>query len=262
MAERVSATPPAGLQTVDRALELLFCFVRRPDANWTLSELAREMGVHKTIVHRLLATFERHDFVRREPETRRYRLGVAAIELGNAAAAGLELREVALPVMRRLTGTTQETTLLSVLSGLEAVCIEKVDSPNPVKVTFQVGRRGPLHAGSTARVLLAFMPPREAAAVLDRLALTRFTEITITDRAALERELEQTRRQGYARSEGELDAGVSAVAAPIWSRGQRLEGGLTLVGPGARFHATTWPAYIEQAVAAAAEISRRLGYRG
>lgn len=251
------------LQTVARAMELLLCWNEdAPEDGFTLTELSQRLGLHKTIVHRLLATMASYDFVARDPLTNRYRLGVAVLALGGMAAAGMELRRLALPVMRNLVATTGETVMLSVVSGTDSVCIEKVESKNPIKVSYHVGRRRPLHAGAAAKVLLAFLPPSEAAPLMDRMALTRYTDLTLTSREELKAELEATRTRGYALSYGELDAGVTGIGAPVWDHTNRAVAGLTLVAPGHRLEEPeTLAACTRATLETANQISRLLGYR-
>lgn len=249
----------SGLKTVERALQLLTLFVRSPDRTWSLAELAQETGYHKTTVLRMLATLEQYKVLARDSETRRYRLGTLALELG--AAAGAEFRRVAYPEMVKLSAETGETALLHVVSGVETVCIEKVESHQPVRVTFDIGRRGPLYAGASGKSLLAFLEPDRINEILAQVPLRQYTPATITDPDELRRELERTRARGYAISHGELDAGIWSVGAPIWNSLGRLEGGLALVGLESRWTEDRWPLFVRATRAAAQRISQALGYR-
>jgi DNA-binding IclR family transcriptional regulator len=247
------------LQTVERTLRLLDAFAARPTHGWSLSELSRVLGVHKATVLRMLSTLERHGYMIRENEPPRYRLGPSAMVLGWAAVRS-EVREMAYPELRRLTEETGETSLLHVVSGHETVCIDKVESPQPVRVTFDIGRRGPLHAGSSGKSLLAFLDSTQIERLLSNLELLRYTDLTITDAEELRRELSLVRERGYAISYGELDNGVYSVGAPIWNGLGRLEAGVTLVGPDSRWTEERLANYAEKTLAAARRISERLGH--
>jgi len=248
------------LQTVERTLQLLEAFVSRPTHGWSLTELSKALGVHKTTMLRMLSTLERHGYLSREGESSHYRLGPATLALGGAASQS-QVRQVAYPELRRLTEETGETSLLHVVSGTEAVCVDKVESPQPVRVTYDIGRRGPLHAGSSGKSLLAFLDPVDLDRLLPTLELHRYTNLTIMDTEELRRELDLIRRRGYAVSYGELDAGVYAVGAPIFNSLGRLEAGVTLVGPGSRWTEERLSRYVEETLTAARRISERLGYR-
>lgn len=248
------------LRTVERTLRLLDALASRPTHEWSLTELAGELGVHKATVLRMLSTLEQHGYLVREGEPPRYRLGPSAFALGGAAAQP-RVREVAYPTLQRLSHETGETSLLHVLAGTETVCVDKVESPQAVRVTFEVGRRGPLHAGSSGKSLLAFLDAAELERLLPRLDLRRYTDRTVTDPSDLREELERVRGRGYAVSYGELDPGVYSVGAPIRNALGRLEAGVTIVGPVSRWTEEVHPSQVEKTLRAARRISELLGYR-
>jgi DNA-binding IclR family transcriptional regulator len=208
----------------------------------------------------MLSTLEQHGYLVREGEPPRYRLGPSAFALGGAAAEP-RVREVAYPTLKRLAYETGETVLLHVLAGTETVCVDKVESPQAVRVTFDVGRRGPLHAGSSGRSLLAFLDPAELEWLLPRLELRRYTDRTITNLSDLSEELERVRQRGYAVSYGELDPGVYSIGAPIRNALGRLEAGVTVVGPESRWTEDLHRLQVEKTLAAARRISELLGHR-
>lgn len=248
------------MQTVERTLQLLDTFASHPAHGWSMTELSRATGVHKTTVLRMLSTLEQHGYLVREDESYRYRLGPSAIALGGAASQS-QVRQVAYPELRRLTEETGETSLLHVISGVETVCVDKIESPQPVRVTFDIGRRGPLYAGSSGKSLLAFLDPDELERLLPNLELRRYTDLTITGIEELRGELERIRERGYAVSYGELDPGVHSVGAPIRNALGRLEAGITLVCPENRWTEEQSSAHAEKTLAAAQRISGRLGHR-
>jgi DNA-binding IclR family transcriptional regulator len=206
----------------------------------------------------MLGALVRHDYVQREEPGGTYTLGPAALAL--SAAAQFRLQRIAHAELRKLTDETAETSLLHVRSGLQTLCIDKVESPRPVRVTYDIGLRGPLHAGSSGKTLLAFFEPGEREEVLSKLDLERYTSSTITDSAELREDLAQIRQQGYSQTIGELDEDVYAVGVPIWNHLGRLEGGVTLVGPAARWTKDSSPSLIEATLAAARRISHQLGH--
>lgn len=242
-----------------RAIALLRCWNESsPEEGYTLSELAKKTGLHKTIVHRLLGTLAAHDIVRRDPITNRYQLGVTLVELGSLAAAKMSFRRLALPVMKQLAAETGEMVMLTVISGNDAVCVEKVDSPSPIKVSYEVGRRRPLYTGAAAKVLLAFTPEPERTRLIDSIVFVRYTDLTITNKTDLLQELEEIRRRGYALSYGEIDEGVTGIGAPVWGRTGELVCGITLVGPGTRLNPTI-DACVPKVLNAAKRITLELG---
>jgi DNA-binding IclR family transcriptional regulator len=237
-------------------LELI---AEEPERAWTLAELTRATGFHKTTIFRMLAALEKRRYLQRERPSGAYWLGPAAIALGGAPR--VRLQRVAHAELQRLTDETGETSLLHIRAGLEAFCIDKVESREPIRVAYEIGRRGPLYAGSSGKVLLAFLEEIERDELLAQLTLERFTDQTITDVDQLKQDLARIRAQGYVVSTGELDAGVHAVGAPVWNHLDQLEGGVTLVGPAVRWQEDVLPAFIKATIAAADRMSSQLGHR-
>jgi DNA-binding IclR family transcriptional regulator len=246
------------LQTVGRALRLLAHFAERPATGWTLTELAHVLGLSKSTVARLLATLVAGEFLERRDDNR-YHLGAVAIALGGAALGAIEIRSAALPAMRRLTEVTGETSLLHVARNDASCCVEKIESRLPVRVSYEIGSRGPLYAGSSGKGLLAFLPESEIERILERVELHGFTQQTITSRADLQRELHETRARGYAESAGELDDGVSAVGVPLFDADGNVVAGLTLVCPTVRWTGAHRKRCIGATLDAAKSVHQRLG---
>ena len=251
-----AAPPDYTVAAVARALDVL-CAFERPPHEFGLSELARDLGMTKNHAFRVLKTLESRGFVRRVAE--RYRVGVRAFEIGQLAVRQLDVVRVARPIMHHLHEQTGETVHLAVLDNLEAVCVDRIESRHPVRLSAEVGRRFPMHPGACPKVLLAFLPEEEQLLVLAR-GLPAFTRHTLTDAAALRRELADIRRDGFGVGDEDLDLGAAAVAAPIrdWSR--QVVAAISAAGPIARVKTRLSTALRDQVVAAAEQISSQLGY--
>jgi IclR family KDG regulon transcriptional repressor len=258
LAARARVVPRTdGAQSVDRALGLLDVIARGDDEVATLQHLVEVSELNKSTVLRLLAAFEAHGYVTRVAPGR-YRLGPSALALATAARS--TLARVAHPHMQALVTSTGETALLHVLRGGHSVCIDRVNSPMPIRVSYEIGSEGPLFAGSSGKVLLAFMPDGDRERYLREADLVRYTGSTITGLDQLRADLELSRERGYVESRGELDEFVYGVGCPIWNAAGHLEAGLTLVGPGNRWSEEKRPFNVESSVLAAGSISRDLGY--
>jgi IclR family acetate operon transcriptional repressor len=248
------------LRTVDRTLQLLELIGRESDRELTLADLCRATGFAKTTTLRMLSTLANRGYVARERATGRYSIGPAALVM--AGAFRNRLRKTARAILSELVAATGETALMHVLDGDMSLCIAKVDSPHPSRVTYDVGRRGPLHAGSSGKVLLAFLDVAERDAILRRIPLDRYTEVTTTDLAVLRRELAAIRERGYVQTFGELDANVYGVGAPVWDATGHLAAGVTLVGPAHRWTDERRAGLVTETLAAARMASAELGRRG
>ena len=193
------------------------------------NEIARRAGIHPSSASRLLSTLAAAKLVAYVQETGRYRLGLRFIELGNAALAGLDLREVAHPHMRTLAEMTGETVTLCVPSEPEAVTVDFVQSSSSVQSIAQLGRSSVPHATATGKVFLAY------GGTLPARPLLAYTERTITSKGELAKEIERARERGWAQVVGEREIDLNAVAAPVIDTRGDLRAILAVQGPAGRF---------------------------
>ena len=197
-----------------RGLTLLAALGDHPEGV-TVTELAKQVGLPVSTTHRLLATEIELGFVSFDPAGKSYRLGVRVFELANRVSGVMDLASLARPIMRELSRATGETVQLSVLSSAGALFIEKVGTEQAVGIRGSVGQSEPLYATSTGKILLSQLEPQRRDEILAPLTLRRWTPTTITDRAALDDELERTRERDYAIADEEFDAGVRAIGVPV-----------------------------------------------
>lgn len=233
----MTSTPP--VKILDKALRVLMLFTpEQPE--WGVTAVGTQVGMSKSTVHRILKVLEQHGFLRQDPHTRRFRLGLTCIELGRRAQSGFELRSIALPIMEEMSAESGETVLLQVVSpeGDRVVCIERVERRRGLRLILDVGSTAPLHAGCSSKVLLAYLD----APTVDRVLashLEALTPHTVTDPSVIRAQLDEVRRAGFAVSFEETDEGVAGVSAPIRDNGQRVIAGLTISGPMTRVNAAT-----------------------
>lgn len=245
------------LRIVNRLFDVLECFTEEQPA-WGTSELARHLGLHKSVVHRIVSSLTARGYLRYDRETRKYWLGLRILNLSSVVLQNIELRDIALPYMRELVKATDETAMLTIVDGDEGLCIAKVESTRGVKCTSFVGKRMPLHAGAVTKVLLAYLPEDRIERVISK-GLRRFTEYTVTDPVKLRAQLEEIRRQGYCITEQEVDIGTVGVAAPVYDRMGRVVAGLSLSMPMFRATNEVWPKVISLVRQGAEQISQALG---
>lgn len=246
---------PAG--AIDRTLAVLDALAER-DEPMGITEIANRIGLPKSVVHYHLSALLRNCYVEVNDE-RRYGLGAAALRLGRNRYAHAEVRLRAAPFMRSLHEQTRETVTLTMLLGHERVYVDQLTSPHEIKMSVELGRPFPLHAGSSGKAILAFLTERARAAILDA-PLVRLTSRTPTERQALEAELAGIRRAGTATSRGERQPGAASVAAPIFD-GASAVGSMSVCGPEYRFDDAAVERYRELVKAAAAGLSAELTRR-
>lgn len=251
--------PMAETQTLTRAISILDCF--SPDqAELGVREIARRVGLSSSTVGRLMATMHAAGILSQNPATRTYALGAKVLAWAGVYTATLDVRAKARPALEELHRLTRESVSLYVLDGTERVCVERIESPEHIRVVVRIGERFPLHAGASGKVLLAFLPAERRQAILKAIPLTRLTPNTIASRAQLERELATVRRRGYAISVGERVSGAASVAAPIRCSDGTVVAALNITGPMPRVTDAKLSEYLELVIQAAARISRDMGY--
>jgi IclR family acetate operon transcriptional repressor len=236
--------------SVARALALLDALAEGPAG---VNALARRIGVNPSSASRLLATLEQGGLVEREPGGP-YRLGLHLVALADRVLARLDVRELARPQLRALVEETGETATLSVADGDQAVTVDFVPGGASVVSMARLGRPSVGHATAAGKVLLAFAGAAPA-------SLEAYTDRTITDPAALARELARVREQGWAEAEGEREPDLNALAAPVIGRDGALAAILGLQGPAARLTSARRAEVLPALLAAAAAVSGALGGR-
>lgn len=217
------------VQSVDRAALILeFLAIR----GWSgVTEIGSQLGVHKSTASRLLATLEAHDLVVQHEESGKYALGFGLVHLARAVTSGFDLKRRARPACEQLAEDTGETVVLAILDDDEVMNIDQVISRASSVVSMSwLGRRTPMHCSANGKALLANLPQRRRAALLDG-PLEALTPRTITDSEELERQLDLVRKDGYAITVEELELGLSAVAAPIFAVDGELLGAVSVSGP-------------------------------
>lgn len=180
-----------------------------------VTEVARQLGLHKSSASRILATLYKVHFVEREPQTGRYLLGLGILSLAGTVLARYQLSSNARREIEILAATTGETITVSGWNGREAVNLDHIAGPAAVKTVSPPGRINPPHCTATGKVFLAYADPETIQAVLAR-PLRKHTDRTITDRKALRRQLKVIRRQGFALNDREFIDDVAALAAPVF----------------------------------------------
>lgn len=223
-----------------------------------VTELAKQLSLGKSNVHRLLQSLVHHGYVRQQEDTGRYELTSKLWELGAKVYQRLDLRREALPYMELLANETQETVHLSILDGGEVLYIAKIDSPQPVRAYTSVGGRAPAACVATGKVLLAWASEAVVASVAENLE--RHTPRSIVTAEELHRQLKRIRQLGYAVNTGEWREQVIGVAAPVRDATGKVVSALGISGPADRIPDQTISDVVPRLIELANSISRHLGY--
>ncbi|QCX28130.1 IclR family transcriptional regulator [Nocardioides jishulii] len=238
--------------TAARPADVLMLFLDDADS-LGISEIARRLQVSKAVVHRIVTTFVERGLLTPCPLGQGYSLGAAAVALGARASRSSALRAAARPELSRLQATTGESAVLSAVAGDQYVVIAQEESANEVRRTVEVGRRFPLHTGSTGRCILAFQPEDRSARLLDEVA---------PDDDCLRAEIDGVRVRGWTQSPAHPIHGTVSVAAPVLDGDGTAVGALSVCGPAQRMGEAVRPEHARAVVTAAHRASQLLGWRG
>ena len=251
----------SGIRTLDRMCTILNCFSHEKPT-LSLAEIWRRLGLPKTTVHRLVRALECQGILTRTVDGSMYRLGFQLLRWGMLVKETLDLRNEALPFLRILVEKTGETAILSIREGSMGICVEMVESHQPVRLAMRVGQSLMLHAGASAKVLWAFLPDVEIRQILSEIDLIRLQANTIVDPDEMYRELLVIRERGYAVSFEETDAGAMGVTAPVYDHTRQPVGGIGIAAPIARVGRAQVPTISRYVIDCARQLSIRLGALG
>lgn len=215
------------VRAVERALDILLCFTDATELG--LSEIASRVSLHKSTVHRLLASLESKGFLIRNQQTDKYRLGFRIWELSANMSRSDDPELILLPEMERLRDLLDETISLYIRDGHERIRIQAVHSHQQVRRVAPIGARLPLSVGASSKVLMAYADEQTRQMIYDHPSWPESV-----NRQLFSQQLEQIRQQGYATSIEEREAGVAAVSAPIFDRYGKICAAVAVSGPSNR----------------------------
>jgi len=241
-------------QLLERTFAMLSLFAaERPE--WTTTELSSVSGLPVPTTHRIVVALQRHGFLVRDPATKRFRLGPAAIALGRAALSSADLPTAAGKLLPRLTQVTEETSLLTVPSEADdtSVCLLRVESPHPLRLSVQPGHALPLYAGASQKALLAYLPEASRDRVTDG-KLEKFCANTLDTRESLLAEIERIRLRGWSCSFEETNVGVWGVAVTLLDAAGHSVAAVGIAGP----HVRASTQAVQRGVRACSDVSAEL----
>jgi len=252
------------VQTIKRVSSILEALGQNPNG-MSIRELSPKIHLPKGTIHRLLSSLSYFGYVRQDPKTRNYFLGLKLVELGNLLLSQLDLRKEAEPFLRDLAERTKETVHMVFLDRDEIVYIEKVEfnhNPSGLKMASRIGLRNPAHSCAVGKVLLSYLPEEELDRIIKEKGLPKRTENTITDPQVLKAHLKTIRAQGYAVDDEENERGIRCVAAPVLNENGKPVAAISISGPAFRITKKVIQETLRKEVMeTASKISKRLGYQ-
>lgn len=246
------------LNSVKNALRILRAF-KITDHQKGVLELADELGISKSSVHRLLKTLESEGFVTKAKNNAKYELGMSLIELNSIYLKHLDIYDVTLESMMKLVTLTGETSHLAILKNDAIVYLNKISNQQTVEIASHIGHSNYLHCTASGRVLLADSTNATIKRILEK-PLERFTPRTIVDANLLQKELQNTKEKGYAVIQGEYRANMTSIAVPIKNLQSKVIAAMNIVAPTNRLTDEKINYYIRLLREESAKITKKIGY--
>jgi IclR family transcriptional regulator, KDG regulon repressor len=228
-----------------------------------VTELAQRTGLLRSDAHRILTSLEAFGYIEQDAHTRKYRLGLEILKLGQVVLQRLEIRDVGRHPLRALSEKMEATANLAIFDprDLEIIFVEQIDSPSEVQLKARIGSRASPHATAVGKVLTAYLDARTARQLLKKEGMPKKTEHTITDASRLEKELEAVRAQGYAVDREEAVEGACCIGAPVRDHTGAVAAALSVSMMAGRFYRCPEAQLAAIVRAAAARFSAALGYQ-
>jgi DNA-binding IclR family transcriptional regulator len=245
------------VQSVDRAISVLELLARNGDTG--ITEIAGELGVHKSTASRLLSVLEARGLVEQLGDRGKYAIGFGVVRLAGAVTGRMDLAKLGHASCRTLAGSLGETVNIAVADDGVAINVSQARGSAAITTQNWTGQRTPLHATSSGKVLLAHMAETERARVFER-ELEQYTPRTTVEPDALVTELERIVEDGYAACYEELELGMHAVAVPIHGPGGEVVAAMSASGPSYRLSKQRVKQIVRPMTDAADELSAQLGY--
>jgi len=258
-AKPVERAAPRRLSSVASALRLLKTF-SEGEVELGITTLSRRLGVAKSTAYRLASTLVAEGMLEQNPETEKYRLGIALFGLGALVRQRMNVSNEARPHLFDLREATNETVHLAILDRSSIMYVYDLESTQAIRMRANLGERKPALCTAEGRAMLAFQPPEIVEATLAEGFRPR-TPVTVVDPARLRAALDEVRRLGYAREDEQSERGMRSIAAPIRDASGQVVAAVGMAGPAQRLSDETLARYAPMVVETAHVISTRLGYK-
>lgn len=252
--------PDQLVQSVDRTLNILEMLVEA-DEGMGVTEISNKIDIHKSTVHRLLATLQYRGYVKKAGNDK-YKIGFKLFEVGSSVINNLNLRGEVKPYLKELKEISKETVHLGVLDNNKVVYIDKVESNNTIRMYSKIGRRNHASSTSLGKVLLAYSERSVVDQVIKEEGLKKLTENTIHEEEAFRKHLSKVRNQGYAIDDEEQEYGIRCIAGPIFDYEGNIIASFSVSGPTMRMTESKVESLKEVVKEYSVKISEAFGYNG
>ena len=247
------------VQSIDRAFDILEELSSVPQG-LALSDLAAATSLHASTAHRILASLASRGYVRKDPESGKYRLTLRLYEISRRVSSVLDLLSASRPLLEKLSNSVEEIVHLVERDGDQVVYLHKFEPYlRPINITSSVGLHNPMYCTGVGKSIMALLPEEEARKIWDNTPIVKFTPKTITTWEAMQENLAQTRQRGFAVDDEEHDMGVRCIAAAIRNWSGEPVSAISISGTAARMTDEAMVRFTPRLLETAADISQLMG---
>ncbi len=245
------------INSISRAISILSLYAKSADAYLGITQISRALGLHKTVVFRIVKTLEKEGWLVQDPNSNLYKLGINILGVASAVKSDYNHRDIFLDEINKLVKEFNEDVYLTAFSNMECLYIEKVDSTNTLAIKEKVGQTSPLHVAASAKVVLAYQEESVINEYINK-PLKKYTEISITDKNKLIENLKSIREKGFEITYGELESGICGISVPIFNADGSFLYALSSGGPINRLEEKGIEHIKNQLLQASANITKKL----
>ena len=246
-------------QSILRSLGILEVFSEPPHL-FSIPEIARRVQLHRSTVHRLVITLESAGWLRKLPGAEKFSLGIKLFTLSRIAGQGVSSIDAVRPLLEDLAAKTGETAVLSMADTVGAVCVDKIESSQRLKISSEIGQHFPLHAGATGFAVLLGMPEERVKKFLFKEKLPSFTPKTETDPDKIIARYRSLKEGGYVVSTGAVDPGVTGIAAPLFFAAENSYGSVGITMPEHRAEGEALSRAVEAVLETACAMAEKIAF--
>ena len=244
--------------SVSKAFVILDCFtIEKPE--WGVRELADHLGANKSTVYRQMASMESAGILMKNEEKGSYRLGMKLFELGSRVDIKRSLIDKTHPILTEVAGEITETVHLGILRNNKVLMMDKVESPQGLKLSSIVGSYSPVYCTGLGKTLLAFQSGNQLSQVVDSLDIIPQTIYTLVDKFQLKCALSEIKIKGFAIDREEYEIGLVCVAVPVFNQNGDCIAAMSAAGPANRFREEALSEYVEILQHGAEKIKCQIG---
>jgi DNA-binding IclR family transcriptional regulator len=240
---------------VEQASRVLLCLGESPHFKMKLTEICKQVGIHKSKGHSILNTLKQFEFVEKDPEAKTYSLGPALIFLSRHVLDNLHYPEIVAPFLEDLAKETNGTALFGLIYGEHLLVVGKSEGNQNIGFSIRLGHRFHMTLGAHGKAMVAFMPEPEREKILTKKRVYfHGLELSRLNMKRLREELTKCRQLGYAQDVGEITAGVNFISAPVFGLQEKIIGCIILIG-------TFAETLIEKYGPKTADVARKVSYK-